>query len=138
MPTWSIAMSRSSCRAWTSAIGASMSSGCWGLFMARRWCPGSLSRADAGFASRRSMAAQRDPVGDFRQPAGAGAEGQERGMRLAAQRRGALARGVEAERGHVRRLATRGVLAGGLAERRRRALDVEDVVDDLEREAGRR
>ena len=45
------------------------------------------------------------------------------------------ARLVEAEEDGIGRLARRGVLAGGLAELGRRPLDVEDVVDDLERQA---
>ena len=45
------------------------------------------------------------------------------------------ARRVEAVERRIRRLAGRGVLARRLAEIRRRALDVEDVVDDLKREA---
>ena len=45
------------------------------------------------------------------------------------------ARRVEAVERRIGRLARGGVLAGGLAERLRRPLDVEDVVDDLEGEA---
>ena len=57
-------------------------------------------------------------------------------MRFVAQRfaRAACAVGKPSS-DDVGRLALRGVLAGGLAERRRRAFDVEHVVDDLEREA---
>ena len=47
---------------------------------------------------------------------------------------GQLARPVEAEERRVGRLGAGRVLAGGLAELLRAALDVEDVVDDLKRE----
>jgi len=47
---------------------------------------------------------------------------------------GERARLVQPEQRRVRRLAGGRVLARGLAERRRRALDVEDVVDDLEQQ----
>ena len=45
------------------------------------------------------------------------------------------ARRLEAVQRRVRGLARGGILPGGLAELRRRAFDVEDVVDDLERQA---
>ena len=44
---------------------------------------------------------------------------------------------AQAQQRHVGRLVVGGVLAGGLAQRRGVALDVEDVVDHLEREADR-
>ena len=44
---------------------------------------------------------------------------------------------VEPEEGRVGRLARGGILAGGLPEFGGRALDVEDVVDDLKRQAER-
>jgi len=47
-------------------------------------------------------------------------------------------RALDAEQGDQRRLAGGGVLAGGLAERRRIALDVEQIVGDLEGLADRR
>ena len=85
-----------------------------------------------------SAFAQHDPVGELGEPA-------RRARRTARARRALRARSASAralaagepEQRHERRLALRGVLAGGLAERRGRALDVEHVVDDLEREPGR-
>ena len=80
-----------------------------------------------GRSSRRARAgAARAP------PNGASAR-----VRLVAQRFGVPLRFGEPEQRDVRRLVLRGVLAGGLAERRRRSFDVEHVVDDLEREARR-
>ena len=48
---------------------------------------------------------------------------------------GQSSRCVDAVERRIRRLAGRGVLAGGLAERVVRSFDVEHVVDDLKREA---
>src|SRR4051812_30082311 len=78
------------------------------------------------------------PDDEFRevaQPPGAVAEGPDRvpGMLEQLAREGLRAR--EPEKAGVGGLVVRAVLAGGLAERRRIAFLVEDVVDDLEREA---
>src|SRR4051794_31636650 len=83
-----------------------------------------------------SRVARDDAVGELAELLGIGdAAAVERGVSGATERFGMRVRGVEAEDGDVSRLVVLVVLAGGLAERRRRLRDVEDVVDDLEREA---
>ena len=60
----------------------------------------------------------------------------ERGVRAREALGGERARALEPEQRRIGRLRRRGVLAGGLAERSAAsAFDVEDVVDDLKREA---
>src|SRR4051812_35235516 len=72
-----------------------------------------------------------DPVGDAAEQAVGDAGAFQRGVRalqaLGRERAGA----IEAEQRRIRRFGGRRVLAGGLAQRRRVPLDVEDVVDDL-------
>src|SRR5215831_15537658 len=98
---------------------------------------GRAGRADgsADCTSVRSELPGHDEVGEVAQSLGPRAESLEGGVRIATEPPGELARAAEAERGDVGRLALRRVLARGLAERRGRRLGVEDVVDDLEREA---
>src|SRR3954471_14229413 len=119
------------------------------------WTTNSRSSVASAFSSRRdsrrtsagvwivssslvmvSRVAGDDAVGELAQLLGVGdGAAVERGVGGAAERFRVGVGGVEAEDGDVGRLVVLVVLAGGLAERRRRLRDVEDVVDDLEREA---
>ena len=81
--------------------------------------------------------ALRHEAGGFDQDGGALPEGSERGGGLGDQRTQALARAIDAEDANHGGLAGVGILAGLLADQRRIAFDIEEVVGDLERAAAR-
>ena len=100
---------------------------------------GARPRATSSMSSR-CFATASTPSGDGEigggaQQVGAGAEIGERRRRPARQGLGALPRARRSEKRHQRRLAGAGVLACRLAQRRRVAFEVEQVVGDLEGEA---
>ena len=97
------------------------------------WCI--RVRRPSSVESIHHQLARHHEVGDRAEPALGQAGLVERAVRacqaIGRERTGA----IEAEQRRVGRLPAGGVLARGLAERRGIALDVEDVVDDLKREA---
>ena len=84
----------------------------------------------------RSTAAADHPVGDGRQLT-TELHGGERGARAVGAVGGEPSGFGEPEQCRIGRLARRGILAGGLPQIGRGAFDVEDVVDDLKRQAER-
>ena len=76
-----------------------------------------------------------DPTGNVGEARVEQAGAIERLARAAVAISGERARLLQAKEGGVGGLAGRLVLAGGLAQRRGRALDIQDVVDNLEGEA---
>src|SRR6185437_12532758 len=97
--------------------------------------PGKGARGATGGQIPASARAVYHVARQLRQGRGAAAEGLKGRDRGIAQRRGPCPRGGQSRGARVGRLAVRGVGAGRLAEQRRIALDVEDVVLDLEGEA---
>src|SRR5690606_41239885 len=91
----------------------------------------------AGDARSGSVVALDREAGQRTQCPGPFAEAGERVVHCPVQRQQALARGLDAQQRGEGRLAQRGVLARGLAQGRAVALDVEQVVADLESETER-
>src|SRR5215510_3982635 len=96
--------------------------------------PDPVRRAACRVEWRSSMSSADDPPGDARQPATEPRSSKRFGGAIDAIGR-QPAGGIEAVKGRIRRFAGRGVLAGGLAEISRGSFHVENVVDDLKREA---
>src|SRR5579862_5396291 len=102
------------------------------MIRGRRRAIGALVSAMA-FFPRRSVPPLGNETRSRAQDVGLGAEGHKGCLRVGNQRLEFGARAFDTERRYQRRLAGGGVLAGGLADGCGVALDIEQVVGDLER-----